>query len=407
MGWLGPRPLAASALGINLTFAVQPASRSAWSRAVLADDGDRARRQDSSSVRDVRRTFRQSLWLVRHRDRAGVADAVERRADHPRARPGAGAGPRRRAFPPAATCGRCCRFLLFQAMRNFLVGARAAGLGAGDQRAGIVAQRAARLGADLRPFRLAGARAFSAAGSAARSSGPCSTLGARRRHPDRPAVPPLPPVRPLLAARLAAATGTCWRLGLPIGLRWGSKAAVFSAAAYLMGLIDADSVAAHAVALQIAALTFMVPWGSARRRRSASAGRSARGDRAGIARAGWTAWAARRRLHGAMALVMWAVPRDADHPVPRRQAAAMRGSIALGVSVPRRRRRVPDRRRRAGRRRRHAARPSRHARADAVRLVGYWVVGLGVGAWLAFWRRLAGRRHLDRPGQSASAWSRC
>ena len=30
-------------------------------------------------------------------------------------------------------------------------------------------------------------------------------------------------------------------------------------------------------------------------------------------------------------------------------------------------------------------------------LLGYWVVGLGVGVWLAFCARLGGRRHLDRP----------
>ena len=51
------------------------------------------------------------------------------------------------------------------------------------------------------------------------------------------------------------------RSGLPIGLTMAFEGAVFGAAAYLMGLIDADSVAAHAVALQIAALTFMVPLG--------------------------------------------------------------------------------------------------------------------------------------------------
>ena len=44
-----------------------------------------------------------------------------------------------------------------------------------------------------------------------------------------------------------------WRLGFPIGLAMGFEGGVFSAAAYLMGLINAESVAAHAVALQIAA----------------------------------------------------------------------------------------------------------------------------------------------------------
>ena len=66
---------------------------------------------------------------------------------------------------------------------------------------------------------------------------------------------------PFAAAVLAIVTLSL--LGLPIGLAMGFEGGVFSAAAYLMGLISADAVAAHAVALQIAALSFMVPWGMA------------------------------------------------------------------------------------------------------------------------------------------------
>src|SRR5205085_9117935 len=62
MGWLGPRPLAASALGINLTFAfslmclgVVTASSPLMATALGAK---------LKSVRDVRRTFRQSFWIV-------------------------------------------------------------------------------------------------------------------------------------------------------------------------------------------------------------------------------------------------------------------------------------------------------------------------------------------------------
>ncbi|MBW4330626.1 MATE family efflux transporter [Stakelama sp. CBK3Z-3] len=51
------------------------------------------------------------------------------------------------------------------------------------------------------------------------------------------------------------------RLGVPIALTMTFEGAVFSAAAFLMGLIGVTEVAAHAVALQIAALSFQVPWG--------------------------------------------------------------------------------------------------------------------------------------------------
>ena len=52
-----------------------------------------------------------------------------------------------------------------------------------------------------------------------------------------------------------------------------------------MGLIGAESIAAHAIAIQLAALSFMVPMGLSRRRRSGSASPSAAATRAGIARA--------------------------------------------------------------------------------------------------------------------------
>src|SRR5947209_3257159 len=49
-----------------------------------------------------------------------------------------------------------------------------------------------------------------------------------------------------------------WRLGLPIAVTLALEITIFNAAVFLMGLIGATSVAAHAVALQIAAFTFMV-----------------------------------------------------------------------------------------------------------------------------------------------------
>ena len=50
-----------------------------------------------------------------------------------------------------------------------------------------------------------------------------------------------------------------FKLGGPIGLTMGFEGGVFSAAAYLMGLFGAPSVAAHQIALQIAAHDFHDP----------------------------------------------------------------------------------------------------------------------------------------------------
>src|SRR5690606_3546446 len=52
-----------------------------------------------------------------------------------------------------------------------------------------------------------------------------------------------------------------WRLGLPIGATMTFEVTVFSAATFLMGLVGADALAAHAIALQIALVAFMIPLG--------------------------------------------------------------------------------------------------------------------------------------------------
>ena len=56
---------------------------------------------------------------------------------------------------------------------------------------------------------------------------------------------------------------TLLRIGLPIALTIIAEAGVFGAAAFLMGRIGADQLAAHTLALQIASIAFQVPYGVA------------------------------------------------------------------------------------------------------------------------------------------------
>jgi multidrug resistance protein, MATE family len=99
-----------------------------------------------------------------------------------------------------------------------------------------------------------------------------------------------------------------WRVGLPIALTLSLEVTLFIAAVFLMGLISVESVAAHAIAIQIASLTFMVPLGLSQAvtvRVGLALGRE---DRAGITRAGWTAFVMSVSFMAAMALVMFAIP---------------------------------------------------------------------------------------------------
>jgi multidrug resistance protein, MATE family len=98
------------------------------------------------------------------------------------------------------------------------------------------------------------------------------------------------------------------RLGLPIAGIIVFETSLFGAAGLLMGLIDANSLAAHAVALQIASLAFMVPMGIGQAATVRVGRADGAGNRDGVTRAGWTAWLLGVSFMSLTALLMILVP---------------------------------------------------------------------------------------------------
>jgi MATE family multidrug resistance protein len=173
------------------------------------------------------------------------------------------------------------------------------------------------------------------------------------------------------------------KLGWPIGLTMALEMGVFALAAYFMGWIGAPAVAAHAIALQVAALTFMVPLGlgqAATVRVGLALGRN---DRSGIARAGWTGWIVGVGFMGAMALVMWSMPRSlvtlflADVPANAAVIALAISFLQVAAAFQ-----LVDGAQVIGAGMLRGLHDTRWPLIFA--LFGYWGVGLGIGAWLAF-----------------------
>ena len=79
------------------------------------------------------------------------------------------------------------------------------------------------------------------------------------------------------------------RIGTPIALTITAEAGIFGAAAFLMGNIGATQLAAHTVALQIAALAFQVPFGVGQAATIRVGYFYGARNREGMMRAGWSA----------------------------------------------------------------------------------------------------------------------
>ncbi len=100
-----------------------------------------------------------------------------------------------------------------------------------------------------------------------------------------------------------------FRLGLPIGSTLTLEVGLFVAAVMLMGLIGADELAAHQIAIQAASITFMAPLGLAQAATIRVGMFVGAGDAEGVRRAGWTATALAGTFMAMMALGMWTLPR--------------------------------------------------------------------------------------------------
>ncbi|WP_265528985.1 MATE family efflux transporter [Sphingomicrobium marinum] len=174
-----------------------------------------------------------------------------------------------------------------------------------------------------------------------------------------------------------------WKLGLPIGLAMGFEGGIFSAAAYLMGLVSEDALAAHAIALQIAALSFMVPWGIAQAATVRVGIMLGRGDKEGIAQAGWTAWILAVGFMSFMAFFLFLFPEEliglflADTP-ENASVLALGASFLIVAAIFQ----IVDGAQVVGA---GILRGLHDTRVPMIfTFVGYWLIGIGVGAWLAF-----------------------
>ncbi|MEP3227075.1 MAG: MATE family efflux transporter [Parasphingorhabdus sp.] len=180
--------------------------------------------------------------------------------------------------------------------------------------------------------------------------------------------------------------GALWKLGLPIAVTMGLEGSVFGIAALLMGWINAESVAAHAIALQLASLTFMVPMGLAQAATVRVGIQYGRRDHAGIARAGWVSFVIGTGFMAAMALVFVLAPDfliaifiDAEAPGNEKVAALAVSFLAIAAIFQ-----IVDGAQVVG------AGMLRGLHDTTVpmifALMGYWFIGIGVGAGLAFWQ---------------------
>lgn len=103
---------------------------------------------------------------------------------------------------------------------------------------------------------------------------------------------------------------TMLRLGAPIAVTFAMEVTVFNASAFLMGTIGRSSLAAHAIANQIAGLCFMVPLGISQASTVRGGIAYGRKDAVAISRAGWIALGFALAFAMTSALTLAALPRN-------------------------------------------------------------------------------------------------
>ncbi|MBC7951529.1 MAG: MATE family efflux transporter [Rhodospirillaceae bacterium] len=181
------------------------------------------------------------------------------------------------------------------------------------------------------------------------------------------------------------------RIGTPMALAMGFEITGFNAAAFLMGLISADSLAAHAIALQVASITFMVPLGMAQAATVRVGLAAGARDAEGVRRAGWVALALGVGFMAAMAALLLLAPQAIVHLFLDPARPENSGAITLAISF--------------------LAIAGMFQMVDGAQVVGagalrglkdttmpmlfagfgYWLIAIPLGTALAFWGGMGGR----------------
>lgn len=385
IGWLGPSQLAAASLGFNFAMLLGIFGMgliTAASPMMASEIGRRA-----NSVRDIRRTFRQALWLT-----AAISVPMMLILWH--------TGTMLRLLGQdaalAALAERYMRaymwsiplFLVMLALRNFIAALERPLWSLGIGVVGVVVNIVVNYGLIFGNFGLPRLEVVGAGVASVLSNALMLALMVLVVTRDR-------------QFRRYHLFGRWWRhdwprlkqmarLGTPIAVSHAFEAGVFTAAVMLMGWISTAAVAAHAVALQLASVTFMVPMGLAQAATVRVGIGHGRGDPAHIRRAGWTSFALGTGFMALMAAIMLAMPEaltglfiDRANPANAEVAALAVSFLTIAALFQ-----VVDGAQVVGAGMLRGLHDTFIPMLFA--LFGYWVVGIGVGAWLAFDRGWGG-----------------
>lgn len=183
---------------------------------------------------------------------------------------------------------------------------------------------------------------------------------------------------------------TVWKVGLPIAVTLGLEVTVFNAAVFLMGLIGRAPLAAHAIAIQIASLCFMVPMGIGQAATVRVGYAHGAGDPAAVSRAGWLALAFGTAFAVCSAALLIGVPRllvsgfiDVDLPANAEVTGLAIAFLAVAALFQ-----LVDSAQAVAAGMLRGLQDTRVPMLFAA--VGYWVIGIGVGTLLAFPMKLGG-----------------
>ncbi len=124
-----------------------------------------------------------------------------------------------------------------------------------------------------------------------------------------------------------------WRLGLPIAVATAFEVTIFNAAAFLIGMLGTIELAAHAIAIQVASISFMVPYGIAQAATIRVGHANGAGRPSDVMRAGWAAFGLGITAMALAALVMVVAPEALISSFLDINDPANAPVVAMGVSL--------------------------------------------------------------------------